>query len=111
MWVQILSTNITKLSQVKPSSVPNNLTNDLIGDRNKKHLYPLAYLFGSDSQWVNGVEVMNHTGGHLPFEVPVNKYVTFSGLNRVTIAINNTLTPHTLPTGSIQWKDGKGSVS
>jgi len=42
-------------------------------------------------------------GGHLPFEVQVNQALDFSGINRVTIAVNNTLTPHTLPPGTVTF--------
>ncbi|XP_027717700.1 beta-glucuronidase isoform X1 [Vombatus ursinus] len=54
--------------------------------------------------WVNGVHVTEHEGGHLPFEADISKLVQFSPgeLNRITIAINNTLTPHTLPPGIIE---------
>ena len=51
--------------------------------------------------WVNGVQVMEHVGGHLPFEVDVHEYL-YSGVpNRVTAAVNNTMTPHTIPPGEI----------
>ena len=49
---------------------------------------------------------MDHNGGHLPFESEVNDYVTVGGVNRVTIAVNNTLGPHTLPPGTISYKSG-----
>lgn len=54
--------------------------------------------------WVNGQEVMQHFGGHLPFEVELTKYDVQSP-NRVTVAINNTLTPTTLPPGTIEYKN------
>uniref|UniRef100_A0A8C0WIP0 Glycosyl hydrolases family 2 sugar binding domain-containing protein n=1 Tax=Castor canadensis TaxID=51338 RepID=A0A8C0WIP0_CASCN len=49
--------------------------------------------------WVNGVHVTQHEGGHLPFEADISKLVQTGPLTscRITIAINNTLTPHTLP--------------
>ncbi|XP_074869413.1 beta-glucuronidase [Carettochelys insculpta] len=55
--------------------------------------------------WVNGVNVTEHEGGHLPFEADISKIVQASSgaLCRITIALNNTLTPHTLPPGSIQF--------
>jgi len=56
--------------------------------------------------WVNGIEVMSHSGGHLPFEVAVNNAISFSKFNWVTIAVNNTLSPETLPPGSITYHDG-----
>ncbi|XP_071116062.1 beta-glucuronidase-like [Haliotis cracherodii] len=54
--------------------------------------------------WVNSQEVMQHDGGHLPFEEDINSFLTFGSSNRVTIAVNNTLTPHTLPPGSVTYK-------
>nr|KAG5706847.1 hypothetical protein BaRGS_004182 [Batillaria attramentaria] len=57
--------------------------------------------------WVNGEQVMTHEGGHLPFEASINNAVNWEGAaNRLTVAINNTLTPTTLPPGSIQWMTG-----
>ncbi|XP_070591166.1 beta-glucuronidase [Erythrolamprus reginae] len=57
--------------------------------------------------WVNGVEVTEHEGGHLPFEVEISEILHRSPKEpcRITIAINNTLTPHTLPPGTIQYMD------
>ncbi|XP_066130790.1 beta-glucuronidase [Saccopteryx bilineata] len=55
--------------------------------------------------WVNGVHVIDHEGGHLPFEADISKLVQTGPLTscRITIAINNTLTPHTLPPGTIDY--------
>ncbi|XP_003416590.1 beta-glucuronidase isoform X1 [Loxodonta africana] len=57
--------------------------------------------------WVNGVHVAEHEGGHLPFEVDISKLVQAGPLDacRITIAINNTLTPNTLPPGTILYKN------
>lgn len=57
-------------------------------------------------QWVNGIHVVEHEGGHLPFEADISKLVQTGPQTscRITIAINNTLTPHTLPPGSIIYK-------
>jgi len=54
-------------------------------------------------EWLNGAEVMSHSGGHLPFEAQVNFAVNYTSANRITVAVNNTLTPHTLPPGSISF--------
>ena len=57
-------------------------------------------------QWVNGKEVTTHKGGHLPFEADVSEVLTYKEVNRITAAINNTLTPTTLPPGEIQYLTG-----
>ncbi|XP_022340501.2 beta-glucuronidase-like [Crassostrea virginica] len=54
--------------------------------------------------WMNGQQVMEHSGGHLPFEAELMNY-TVHGPNRVTVAVNNTLTPTTLPPGTIEYKN------
>ncbi|KAM8976621.1 beta-glucuronidase [Pelodytes ibericus] len=55
--------------------------------------------------WVNGILVTQHEGGHLPFEANVSSLLKNSAGSscRITIAVNNTLTPYTLPPGSIQY--------
>uniref|UniRef100_A0A2K5R7X3 Glucuronidase beta n=1 Tax=Cebus imitator TaxID=2715852 RepID=A0A2K5R7X3_CEBIM len=56
--------------------------------------------------WVNGVNTLEHEGGYLPFEVDISSLVQVGPLSshlRVTIAINNTLTPSTLPPGTIRY--------
>ncbi|CAI9590473.1 unnamed protein product [Staurois parvus] len=57
--------------------------------------------------WVNGVQVTQHEGGHLPYEANITSLLKGSkGIPcRITIAVNNTLTPNTLPPGSIQFMD------
>ncbi|XP_072099527.1 beta-glucuronidase [Mobula birostris] len=53
--------------------------------------------------WVNGIQVTFHEGGHLPFEADVTKIMQSAASQyRITIAVNNTLTPYTLPPGEIQ---------
>lgn len=53
--------------------------------------------------WLNGKEVMTHSGGHLPFEADVTSLLSFGSINRITAAVNNTLTPSTLPPGAIKY--------
>nr|XP_006641056.1 PREDICTED: beta-glucuronidase [Lepisosteus oculatus] len=55
--------------------------------------------------WVNGVEVTQHEGGHLPFEADISDLIRKdpAQLCRITIAVNNTLTLRTLPPGTIQY--------
>ncbi|KAL0605691.1 Beta-glucuronidase [Plecturocebus cupreus] len=56
--------------------------------------------------WVNGVNTLEHEGGYLPFEADISSLVQVGPLPfglRITIAINNTLTPSTLPPGTIRY--------
>uniref|UniRef100_A0A8B9TP04 Beta-glucuronidase n=1 Tax=Anas platyrhynchos TaxID=8839 RepID=A0A8B9TP04_ANAPL len=59
--------------------------------------------------WVNGVQVVEHEGGHLPFEADISSIVQSSPQIpcRITVALNNTLTPHTLPPGSIEYMNDR----
>ena len=54
--------------------------------------------------WVNGQSAVNHSGGHLPFEANIIPFIP-SGANytkvRVVVAVNNTLSPTTLPPGEL----------
>jgi len=60
--------------------------------------------------WINGVLATQHVGGHLPFEVevfaaplsPHSSMLQSGKWNRVTVAVNNTLTPTTIPPGVIR---------
>ncbi|XP_071443671.1 beta-glucuronidase-like [Hetaerina americana] len=53
--------------------------------------------------WINGVFVATHEGGHLPFQVDITEFLNFSKFDdRVTVAVNNTLTPTTIPQGYVK---------
>lgn len=54
---------------------------------------------------MNGQEVGNHSGGHLPFEFSVTDVLRFTEANIVTVAVNNTLTMQTIPQGKFIWHD------
>ncbi|XP_071789903.1 beta-glucuronidase-like isoform X2 [Asterias amurensis] len=54
--------------------------------------------------WLNGMSVMTHEGGHLPFEADITDSIVYNQANRITVALNNTLTPTTLPPGSITFQ-------
>ncbi|XP_074636652.1 beta-glucuronidase-like [Acropora palmata] len=56
--------------------------------------------------WLNGEEVMKHSGGHLPFEADVTSKLSYDKTNRITAAVNNTLTPSTLPPGAVRYLEG-----
>ena len=53
---------------------------------------------------MNGHQVANHSGGHLPFEADITDVVTGGAPNDIMVAINNTLTPHTLPPGTLSFR-------
>ena len=67
------------------------------------HQEHYMYSISIPLQWMNGVEVVSHSGGHLPFEGDVTNLVQTGVPNRVTVAVNNTLTPHTLPPGTLTF--------
>jgi len=50
---------------------------------------------------VNGVELVQHSGGYLPFEADITGNVKFGHSNCITVAVNNTLTPWTIPQGNL----------
>ena len=58
-----------------------------------------------DHKWVNGVEAVRHSGGYLPFEGEVSASLKFGRRNRITVAVNNTLTPWTIPQGGVDKRE------
>uniref|UniRef100_A0A0N5A1F0 Beta-glucuronidase n=1 Tax=Parastrongyloides trichosuri TaxID=131310 RepID=A0A0N5A1F0_PARTI len=56
--------------------------------------------------FVNNDHVMSHTGGHLPFESEV--HFLCNSINKITIAVNNTLSHDTIPPGEFQYRTGNG---
>ena len=46
-----------------------------------------------------------HEGGHLPIMAEVSNHLSYGNENLVTVAINNTLTPTTIPQGAIHYHD------
>lgn len=51
--------------------------------------------------YLNGKNVLNHTVGHLPFQARVDHLLKWNEKNLLTVAINNTLSRETIPTGSV----------
>ncbi|OXA64937.1 beta-glucuronidase isoform X2 [Folsomia candida] len=52
--------------------------------------------------WVNGIKVLEHSGGHLPFLAELStEYLSAQSTNRITVAVNNTLSSVTIPQGRI----------
>lgn len=53
--------------------------------------------------WLNGQLLGAHTGGHLPFHLEMpREHARFGQANRLTIMVNNTLTPTSIPSGHVQ---------
>ncbi|OXA50954.1 Beta-glucuronidase [Folsomia candida] len=57
--------------------------------------------------WVNGVRVTEHQGGHLPFQAELSLILNSNTANRITVAVNNTLTSSTVPQGFVRVKEGE----
>ncbi|XP_018323969.1 beta-glucuronidase [Agrilus planipennis] len=55
--------------------------------------------------WINGDLVMNHEIGHLPFQKEVTSLLNYGGVNRVTVACDNTLLQDTVPQGIVSEAD------
>lgn len=55
--------------------------------------------------WINGVHVAHHVFGHLPFEAEITNQVIYGKENRITILVDNTLTPDSVPQGDIVQQD------
>ncbi|KRX63218.1 Beta-glucuronidase [Trichinella sp. T9] len=55
--------------------------------------------------WINGVSVVHHIGGHLPFEVSIKKHVCSWKVNVITVAVNNTLSYWTIPQAEFSYKN------
>lgn len=51
--------------------------------------------------WINDDLATEHEIGHLPFEAEISEYIVFGGKNRITVAVDNTLLPNSIPQGKI----------
>ncbi|CAI4224312.1 unnamed protein product [Auanema sp. JU1783] len=54
--------------------------------------------------FVNGDEVGRHVGGHLPFEFDVSNKVKIGQENKITVAVNNTLSWDTVPQADFNYQ-------
>ena len=50
-------------------------------------------------KYIEKIQVLEHEGGHLPFEGAISNHLKVGMVNRITVAVNNTLTYNTLPPG------------
>ncbi|KAL1140603.1 hypothetical protein AAG570_000533 [Ranatra chinensis] len=88
-----------------------------VPDTWRKQAYRVWLRFGSvhyiAQVWVNGQKVMYHEIGHLPFQREITSVLHFGAENRVTVAVDNTLTSSTVPQGyvdKIHTMDGVKTV-
>ncbi|GAA1061921.1 beta-glucuronidase [Agromyces bracchium] len=56
--------------------------------------------------YVDDVEVVRHEGGYLPFEADITDHVTAGAEFRLTVGVNNVLTPDTIPPGLVKELPG-----
>lgn len=59
----------------------------------------------------NGNLVVEHDGGHLPFEADITDYVEYGKSAILTVAVNNTLTVSSLPPGSVTQYSGGAALN
>lgn len=52
--------------------------------------------------YLNGRNVFNHTGGHLPFGGDISRYLNVTSSNLLTVAVNNTLSHFTVPQATVK---------
>ncbi|CAG7734111.1 unnamed protein product [Allacma fusca] len=55
--------------------------------------------------YINGVKVVEHSGGALPFLAELQSELTFDQENLITVAINNTLSRDTVPQGTTVYQN------
>ncbi|KAF7265787.1 hypothetical protein GWI33_020863 [Rhynchophorus ferrugineus] len=51
--------------------------------------------------WINGQQIMVHEIGHLPFLAEITAYLKYGLENRITVSVDNTLLPDTVPQGLV----------
>ena len=53
--------------------------------------------------YLNGLQVTSHEGGHLPILADVTSLLRYDAQNLLTVAVNNTLNPLTIPQGKVVY--------
>ena len=57
--------------------------------------------------YLNGRSIVNHTGGHLPFQVDATSHLKFGEENVLTVAVDNTLSSSSVPQGEVKHFNDK----
>ncbi|KAI1293533.1 Beta-glucuronidase [Halotydeus destructor] len=55
--------------------------------------------------YLNGINVVNHRGGHLPFSCDVTRSLRYNEPNLLTVAVNNELSGDTVPQGRMTYRN------
>ncbi|KJH50583.1 glycosyl hydrolase family 2, sugar binding domain protein [Dictyocaulus viviparus] len=53
--------------------------------------------------YFNSKEIGSHIGGHLPFQFDITSSIIFGSENKITVAVNNTLSWKTIPQGDFYY--------
>ncbi|KAK7065379.1 hypothetical protein SK128_002912 [Halocaridina rubra] len=117
---------LKKSGSVIPMAVPSSY-NDITQDKSlREHIGWVWYdrMFVVPSRWqednlrvflrlgsahyhaiiyLNGLEIASHEGGHLPIRAEITNFLLYGQENLVTVALNNILTPQTIPQGKIVY--------
>lgn len=112
-----------------PSSYNDVVEDDKVRDHvgrvwyDKKFFVPMSWQqqrvwvrFGSVNYqaqvWINGERVAEHVFGHLPFEAEITNQITYGKESRITVLVDNTLTPNSVPQGNLVERDNdNGTVT
>ncbi|EGT57606.1 hypothetical protein CAEBREN_12535 [Caenorhabditis brenneri] len=73
-------------------------------DSNMNHVLRFGSVNYFAVVYVNSEKVTSHTGGHLPFEVDVSSKIKYGAENKITVAVNNTLSWSTIPQGDFNYQ-------
>ena len=52
--------------------------------------------------WVNGVELVSHEGGFLPFSADITDVAVYGGMNHIAVRVNNELSETRMPCGQVK---------
>uniref|UniRef100_A0A1I8ETX6 Beta-glucuronidase n=2 Tax=Wuchereria bancrofti TaxID=6293 RepID=A0A1I8ETX6_WUCBA len=74
-----------------------------IRDKSYRHFVRFSSVQYHAVVFVNDKIVGIHVGGHLPFEIDITGHVSFDNENRLTVAVNNTMTSNTIPPGEFRY--------
>ncbi len=108
------------LKDAQPIAVPGSWNEQIVGERNylghswyeteafiprhwqnQRVLIRIGSAVYAAKIWVNGQEVGEHEGAHLPFAFEINNYVKWGDRNRITIDVENILKNDRVPTGNV----------